>query len=146
MRGVGHGGIDLAAAMGTLIWMLPLEHQVGDAEVLYVGWLFGETVVTRHTVREGAAEHDYVLLFGDLMSAAAGVQRGRVLAPGDVVGYVGDSASPNIVHLHLEARRVRDGIDPWGVVGWELKARDVSVVTDLRNLLPLRPSRVSLVT
>jgi hypothetical protein len=37
MNAVGHGEIDLLAAMGTLITMLHLEHQLGEAEVLYVG-------------------------------------------------------------------------------------------------------------
>ena len=34
--------------------------------------------------------------------------RGSLVREGDVVGFVGDTGSPGRVHLHLEARRVRD--------------------------------------
>jgi hypothetical protein len=54
------------------------------------------------------------------------------------VGFVGNTASPELVHLHLEARRVRDRIDPWKLPGDALHAREYSVVTDPRNVLPLR--------
>lgn len=135
---VGHGGVDLVVARGTPIWMVPLEEQVGNAEVLYVGRLFGNTVITRHVVRECGHLHDYIVIFGHLETPAPDAARGRKLGAGDVVGYVGDSASPRLVHLHMEVRRMRDGVDAWGVVGWELKAREISIVTDPRNLLPLR--------
>jgi murein DD-endopeptidase MepM/ murein hydrolase activator NlpD len=138
MPSVGHGGADLVVARGTPIRAVPLEEQMGDAEVLYVGHLFGNTVITRHVVRECGLSRDYIVIMGHLEAAAAGVFRGRKLYPGEVVGYVGDSASPRLVHLHLEVRRMRDGIDAWGVIGWELKAREISTVTDPRNLLPLR--------
>src|SRR5579859_7121225 len=138
MASVGHGGIDLVVARGTPIRAVPLEEQLGNAYVLYVGELFGNTVITRHVVRECGLPHDYITIFGHLEAPAAGIVRGRELHLGDVVGYVGDSASPRLVHLHLEVRRVRDGVDAWGVVGWDLKAREISIVTDPRNLLPLQ--------
>jgi hypothetical protein len=138
MKAVGHGGVDLVAEMGAPIAMVPLEHQVGDAEVLYVGPLYGETVVTRHVLREAGVDHDYLLIFGHLDRAADGVRRGRRLAAGATLGFVGNSASPELVHLHLEARRVRDGIDAWKLPGDDLHAREFSVVTDPRNVLPLR--------
>ena len=118
--------------------MIRLDHQVGDAEVIYVGWLFGETVVTRHTIREGGRKRDYVLLFGHLQEAADGLRRGQRVREGELVGLVGDTASPEFVHLHLEARRLRDGIDAWRVGAWNINARELSVVTDPRNVLPLR--------
>jgi hypothetical protein len=137
MRAVGHGGVDLAAKMGAPIAMPRLEHQVGDAEVLYVGHLAGTTVVTRHVVREGGADHDYLLIFGHLRRAGAGARRGRSLREGATVGYVGDSDSPRLVHLHLEVRRVRDGIDTAKLRGDAIFARENSVVSDPRNVLPL---------
>jgi murein DD-endopeptidase MepM/ murein hydrolase activator NlpD len=95
-------------------------------------------VITRHVVREDGLPRDYIVMFGHLEAWPAEVVRGRVVHAGDVVGYVGDSGSPRLVHLHLEVRRMRDGVDAWGVIGWELKAREISIVTDPRNLLPLR--------
>jgi hypothetical protein len=141
MSAVGHGGVDLPEKKGTPITMITLDHQMGDAEVLFVGHLFGETVVTRHTVREGGRKRDYVLLFGHLDEAAEGVRRGRRLRAGQLVGYVGNTDSPEFVHLHLEARRLREGIDPWKVAPWNINAREVSVVTDPRNVLPLLAPR-----
>jgi murein DD-endopeptidase MepM/ murein hydrolase activator NlpD len=137
MNAVGHGGVDLPEKKGTPISLVALDHQVGDAEVLFVGHLFGETVVTRHTVREGGRKRDYVLLFGHLDEAAEGVRRGRRLRAGQLVGYVGNTDSPEFVHLHLEARRLREGVDPWKVAPWNINAREISVVTDPRNVLPL---------
>jgi hypothetical protein len=142
MNAVGHGGVDLVAEMGAPIAMLRLEHQVGEAEVLYVGPLYGETVVTRHVLREGGADHDYLLIFGHLDRPAEGVLRGRRLREGETVGFVGNTASPELVHLHLEARRVRDRIDAWKLPGDSLHAREYSVVTDPRNVLPLRAPRL----
>jgi murein DD-endopeptidase MepM/ murein hydrolase activator NlpD len=138
MNATGHGGVDLVDALGAPIKMLHLEHQVGDAEVLYVGTMYGQTVVTRHVVREGGVLRDYVLLFGHLDRAGDDVRRGRRLRDGDIVGFVGNSASPRLVHLHLEARRVRDGVDPWRLYGEGLRERENSIVTDPRNVLPLR--------
>lgn len=145
MNAVGHGGVDLVDALGTPIAMIHLEHQVGDAEVLYVGPLYGQTVVTRHVVREGGVLRDYVLLFGHLDRAGDDVRRGRHLRDGETVGFVGNTASPRLVHLHLEARRMRDGVDPWQLFGEGLRARESSIVTDPRNVLPLRspPQRTS---
>jgi murein DD-endopeptidase MepM/ murein hydrolase activator NlpD len=137
MNAVGHGGVDLVAEIGAPISMVRLEHQVGDAEVLYVGWLYGETVVTRHVVREGGAARDYLLIFGHLDRAGEDVRRGRRLRDGATVGFVGNSDSPQLVHLHLEARRVRDGVDTWRLPGDALHAREFSVVSDPRNVLPL---------
>lgn len=145
MNAVGHGGVDLVAPMGTAIEMIRLDHQVGEAEVIYVGRLYGETVVTRHTIREGGANHDYVLIFGHLDRPADDVRRGAHLREGAMVGFVGNSDSPDLVHLHLEARRMRDHVDAWRVPWYELLERDKSVVTDPRNVLPLKapPMRAS---
>ncbi len=138
---VGHGAVDLPQKKGTPITMVPLEHQVGDAEVVYVGPLFGTTVLTRHTLREGGQLRDYLLLFGHLDAPAPGLAAGVHLAQGALVGFVGDTGSPELVHLHLEARRIREGVD----IGKVLRAgpgglidNDSSIVCDPRNVLPLR--------
>jgi murein DD-endopeptidase MepM/ murein hydrolase activator NlpD len=137
MRAVGHGGVDLPQTMGAPINMVPLAHQIGDAEVVYVGPLFGNTVVTLHTVREGGEHRHYVLLFGHLSEPAPKLAPRSVVRAGDLVGLVGDSESPNLVHLHLEARRVRDGVDPTRLTPDAVLTR--TIVTDPRNVLPLRP-------
>lgn len=139
MRAVGHGGVDLARPIGTKISMINLDHQLGDAKVVHVGTLFGNTVVTLHAVREGGEKAQYLLVFGHLDHTAPGLERGDVLRAGDLVGFVGTSETPELPHLHLEARRVRDGVDAEALTGYRLVARDATVVTDPRNVLPTKP-------
>ncbi len=137
-RSTGHGAIDLAAPKGTPVRLVALEHQEGDAEVVYVGPLCGTTVVTRHSLREGSALHDYLVLYGHLDAPALGLvdHVGATVRDGDTLGFVGDTGSPGLVHLHLEARRVRDGVDAARVRAATLVDGATSVVCDPRNLLP----------
>jgi murein DD-endopeptidase MepM/ murein hydrolase activator NlpD len=136
---VGHGGVDLAAPRGTEVRVVALEHQEGDADVIFAGKLFGTSVVTRHTLREGGRLRDYIVLYGHLDRTAEGLAPGSTsVADGAVVGYVGDSGSAGVVHLHFEARRVRDGIDLRKIPPERLVANEVSIVCDPRNVLPLK--------
>ena len=138
LSAVGHGGVDLLAKRGTEVRALPLEHQDGEAEVVYVGPLFGTTVVTRNSVREAGRVRDYLVLHGHLDGAAPGLAKGARVAAGDLLGYVGDTGSEGVVHLHLELRRVRDGVDGNALPPGEIAANDRTVAVDPRNLLPLR--------
>jgi murein DD-endopeptidase MepM/ murein hydrolase activator NlpD len=139
LRHVGHGAVDLPQAKGTPIHMIALEHQEGDAEVLYTGRLFGTTILTRHTLREGGRLRDYVMVLGHLDSVAPGVAPGVTIKEGQLVGTVGDSGSPRLVHLHLEIRRVREGVDLARVpAGPPMIGEAVTVVCDPRNVLPLK--------
>jgi murein DD-endopeptidase MepM/ murein hydrolase activator NlpD len=138
---IGHGAVDLMQPRGTPVTLVPLEHQTEDADVVYAGPLFGTTVITRHTLREGGQLREYLLVFGHLEAAAPGAAAGARLREGDLVGFVGDSGSPGIVHLHLEARRVREGIDVAKLAKTgpaTIMANESSVVCDPRNILPLR--------
>jgi len=141
LHAVGHGGVNLPQARGTPISLVPLEHQQGDADVLYVGAYFGTTVMTRQTVREGGQLRDYVAIFGHMAGVAPGLVAGRTLKKGDLVGFVGDTGSPELVHLHYETRRVRQGVDVLTRIAAgpaALTDNAVSIVCDTRNVLPLR--------
>lgn len=140
-KAVGHGGIDLAAHRGTPVLLVPLEHQLGDADVLWVGKLFGNSVVTHHAVQEGGRARDYLAIYGHLEKPAAGLGRGDSLRAGAVLGYVGDSGSPGIVHLHLELRRAREGVALGELGPGELTHNAKTVVCDPRNVLPLEAPR-----
>ena len=135
---VGHGGVDLPQRKGEPIVMLKLEHQEGDADVVFSGPLFGTTVITRHTLREGGRLRDYILLFGHLDAPADGIAVGQTIAEGATVGFVGDTGSPELVHLHLEARRVREGTDVRKLAGFAMIQNEASIVCDPRNVLPLK--------
>lgn len=138
IRAVGHGGVDLPAPRGTPVALVPLVHQQGNADVVYVGPLVGMSVVTRHTVREGGQLRDYVVVFGHLDAAAPGLSAGAELRDGDPVGFVGDTGSRELIHLHLEVRRVRDGVDVTKKAPGLLMDGTTSVVCDPRNVLPLK--------
>jgi murein DD-endopeptidase MepM/ murein hydrolase activator NlpD len=138
LRQVGHGAVDLLEPRGTAIDLVALEHQEGPAEVVFAGTLFGNTVVTRHTVREGGRLRDYLVLFGHMESASPGIIVGTLLNDGDLVGTVGDTGSPGRVHLHLETRRLRDGVDAAKLAPSALANSTSSIVCDPRNVLPLR--------
>ncbi|MDB4947166.1 MAG: hypothetical protein JWP97_6700 [Labilithrix sp.] len=136
---VGHGGVDLPQTKGTPVKNVALEHQEGDAEVLFTGRLFGTTVLARHSLREGGRLRDYVVLYGHLDAIAPGLAPGTLLKDGDLVGAVGDTGSPELVHLHYEVRRVREDVDLARTpAGAPLIAESVSVVCDPRNVLPLK--------
>lgn len=143
LRHVGHGGIDLPQVRGTPVHVVTYEHQEGDADVLFVGEVFGRTVLLRQRLRQSAGElREYVTLFGHLESASAGLVAGMTVHEGDVIGTVGDSGSPGLVHLHLEIRRVRDGLDADAVLREKganaLVTSASSVPVDPRNVLPFR--------
>jgi murein DD-endopeptidase MepM/ murein hydrolase activator NlpD len=138
LRHVGHGAVDLIQRRGTPVTSVTLEHQLEDAVVVYAGPLFGTTVVTRHTLREAGQLRDYILLFGHLDATAPGLSVGRRLREGDLIGLVGDTGSPELVHLHLEARRVREGVDVANLSPAAMIANENSIVCDPRNILPLR--------
>jgi murein DD-endopeptidase MepM/ murein hydrolase activator NlpD len=135
---VGHGAVDIPEPKGTPIAFVALDHEEGDAEVVFVGPLFGTTVIARVSLREGGRLRDYILLFGHLDAAASGLAPGAQLKEGDLVGMVGDTGSPSLVHLHLEARRVREGVNVAKLSGPAIIANENSVVCDPRNVLPLR--------
>jgi murein DD-endopeptidase MepM/ murein hydrolase activator NlpD len=135
---VGHGAVDLPQPRGTPVQLIVLEHQEGDADVVFAGPLFGTTVVTRHRVREAGQSRDYLLLFGHLDAIAPNLHVGTYLRQGEMVGFVGDTGAPGLVHLHLETRRVRVGVDVSKLAGPAMIADENSIVCDPRNILPLR--------
>jgi murein DD-endopeptidase MepM/ murein hydrolase activator NlpD len=139
---IGHGGLDLLAPRNTPVRLVPLESQDGETRVIYTGPLFGTTVVTAHRIRDASGAgrvQTYVVLYGHLESVAAGISAGQNVAPGTMVGAVGDSGSPGIVHLHLEVRRLREGVELERVTGPSILSEAVSVPCDPRNVLPIRP-------
>lgn len=137
VKAIGHGGIDIAQRRGAEVRLPGLEHQAGDAEVLLVGEAFGNSVITRHALRESGRLREYVLVFGHLEGPAPGLVRGMNLREGSLVGFVGDSGSPGDVHLHLEVRRVRDGINVAELAPGDITKNAKTVVCDPRNVLRL---------
>lgn len=138
---IGHGGVDLPQLLDAKVTMVALSHQIGEAEVVYVGPWFGNTVVTKHTLREAGSRGYYVVIFGHLHEPAPRLAIGSKLREGALVGFVGDSGSPDLVHLHLEVRRVRDELPGETLSPIQILSREATIVTDPRNVLPLRAKR-----
>ncbi len=142
LRAVGHGAIDLMRARGTAVTLVPLRAQVGAARGVYAGHLIGQSVVTEHVRMEGDEPIIYLLFYGHLNDTASGLEAHTELAEGSLLGHVGDSDSPGVVHLHLEVRRWRGTKSPAATLQHDgpgaLLARDHSVVCDPRNVLPLK--------
>ena len=142
LRAVGHGAIDIMRQRGTAITLVALRAQVGGARDLYAGHLIGHSVVTEHTRKEGDDIATYLLFYGHMNDSAPGIGRFAELGEGTLLGHVGDSDSPGVVHLHLEVRRWRGIKSPSATLQADgpgaLLARENSVVCDPRNVLPLR--------
>jgi len=138
LHATGHGGVDLPQPRGTPARVVSLRGEQGDPEVVYVGRLFGTTVLLRQVVREGETLWTYLTLYGHLDAPAQGLARGMFVRPGAVVGYVGDTGAEGFVHLHYEVRRARAGVDVMREDIARITEQEVSVPCDPRNVLPWR--------
>jgi len=127
----------LALPATSPVTALALEHQRGKAAVLYTGPMIGQTVVTEHRLLEGKQEQVYLVLSGSL--ASIGTQAGARLDPGAPLGTVGDSARRGQLGLHLEIRRVRQGVDVRALQPDEFRSRAHTIACDARNVLLLEP-------
>lgn len=137
---VGHGGIDIEAERGQAVSVVTLENQEGEAEVGFIGELFGTTVVTGHLVREAGRLRSYAVIYGHLEGPRAALLPGMHLEPTEIVGFAGDSGSPGVVHLHLEIRQLREGVSLSAIDLTKLVNNAVSIPVDPRNVLPVRPA------
>jgi hypothetical protein len=152
-------GVRLAVRLGERVVVLALDHQVGPAEVIFIGDLFGRTVVTAHTVTMGGdppnpparpvdagpRQRTYLLFHGGLDRVAPGVVPGARLEAGAELGFARASPPPalgaGLIDVYVEAREVRDGakVDAAGADNARhLVDPAVGVPIDVRNVLPLR--------
>lgn len=129
----------LAAPAKTPVTAPALKHQRGKTAVLYTGSVIGRTVVTEHRVLEGKQEQIYLVLLGNLASVST--KAGSRLDPGTKLGTVGDAALRSMSGLHLEVRRVRQGVDTRALRPDEYQSRAHTIACDARNVLPLEAKR-----
>lgn len=88
-----HKGVDYAAPTGTRV------KATGDGIVEFVGKQggYGNLVVLRH-------QSKYTTWYGHLSGFAPGMQKGKRIAQGDVIGFVGSTGVATGPHLHYEFR------------------------------------------
>jgi murein DD-endopeptidase MepM/ murein hydrolase activator NlpD len=86
-----HTGIDYAAPAGTPV------RAVADGVITQKGWSrgYGNTIEIRHNDR-------YSTLYAHLQGFSQGIQKGREVRMGDVIGYVGSTGWATGPHLHYE--------------------------------------------
>lgn len=98
---VNNNGIKIAAPQGTAV------RAVGDGVVDLVRWLegYGQTVIVNHG-------RGFYTIYGHL--AAVNVGTGDRVAPGDLLGAVGNTGSLKGDCLHFEVRRGGTPEDPTG--------------------------------
>ena len=85
-----HGGIDLAAAIGTPV------RAANGGPIMYAGWRgdYGIALEIRHGYRTTLYAH----------LGALSVRCGDIVAPGQVIGFVGNTGNSTAPHLHFEVR------------------------------------------
>ena len=88
-----HKGVDYAAPTGTRV------KATGDGVVEFVGKQggYGNLVVLRH-------QSKYTTWYGHLSGFAPGMQKGKRITQGDVIGFVGSTGVATGPHLHYEFR------------------------------------------
>ncbi len=95
-----HHAIDYAAAAGTPVI------SIGQGRVSFAGWRagYGKLVEIRHP-------NGYVTRYAHFSRIAPGVRRGKHVAQGEVVGYVGQTGHATGPHLHFEILRGQQKIN-----------------------------------
>jgi murein DD-endopeptidase MepM/ murein hydrolase activator NlpD len=96
-----HHGLDYAAPAGTPV------SAIGDGTVIFTGYrgAYGNLVVVRHP-------NNYKTYYGHLSRIRKGVRRGKKIAQGDVLGYVGSTGLATGPHLHYEIRIHNRPVNP----------------------------------
>ncbi|RLE11625.1 hypothetical protein DRJ04_07695 [Candidatus Aerophobetes bacterium] len=91
-----HPGIDYAAPTGTPV------SSIGEGVVIFAGWKggFGRFVKIKHP-------NGYITSYGHLSRIAKGIRRGKKVAQGQVIGYVG--ATGLATGPHLDFRIAKNG-------------------------------------
>jgi hypothetical protein len=138
-RGDEQTGAHLAARAGEKVEAIALDHQEGPAEVVFVGDLFGPTVVTRHEVVEAGRTRAYLLFCGRLDRAEPGLAAGAKVEQGATIGFARSETGGGLIEIYLEARQVREGVKIDGSDPKRLTDAAAAVPIDLRNVLPRKP-------
>jgi murein DD-endopeptidase MepM/ murein hydrolase activator NlpD len=121
-----HQGIDLAAPLGV-----PIRAPAAGL-VIEAGWRggYGRYLRIRH---DAALE----TVYGHLSAYAPGIGPGAIVAPGEVIGFVGASGRATGPHLHYEVRLHGVAVDPEGLALPEPRMERVASGVDLRRALLL---------
>ena len=98
-----HGGIDLAADIGTPVYAS------ADGKVFFTGWHYGKgkLVIIDHG-------YEYRTHYGHLDKIK--IKRGQRVKRGDLIGTVGNSGVSTGPHLHYEVHFRGKPVNPWNYI------------------------------
>jgi hypothetical protein len=130
-------GVELVTNAGAPVTLIDLQDQVGQAEVVLVGDLYGVTVVLRQRVKSAEGERPHLVFYGHLDRPGPNIVNGARLGPMAVIGYVAD-AGDDEADLYFEVRREHGELSRPAEHLSQLVQSGVSAVVDPRNVLPLR--------
>lgn len=96
-----HTGVDIAAPEGTPVY------SAAEGTVKHMGVMggYGKTIIVSHP-------NDMSTLYAHLKDYAAGLQIGKKVTRGELIGYVGSTGVSTGSHLHFELRRGDTPINP----------------------------------
>jgi hypothetical protein len=130
-------GIEIVTDAQSVVTLVDLEGQRGQAEVVLVGELYGVTVVVRHHVMIGDREREYLVFYGNLDRPGPSIVNGARLGPMAVIGYVPEAPSDDDAYLYLEVRQPREGAAAQPEHLSQLARDSHAVAVDPRNVLPI---------
>jgi len=134
-----HTGVDWAAPTGTPIYA------AGNGTVEKSGWEsgYGKFVLIQHT-------NGYESAYGHMSAFARGIDEGKRVRQGQVIGFVGSTGLSTGSHVHYEIRVNGRFVDPMRVKlprGRELDGRILASFEQERqqidNILAQKPARVA---
>ena len=124
-----HRGIDFAARRGTPVMA------AGDGKVEYAGrnGAYGKYIRIRHN-------SDYKTAYAHLKGYARGIQGGKRVKQGQIIGYVGSTGRSTGPHLHYEILRNGRQINPLGLKlpsGEKLRGKQLAKFKQRRDKLDI---------
>jgi murein DD-endopeptidase MepM/ murein hydrolase activator NlpD len=134
-----HTGVDWAAPTGTPIYA------AGNGTVEKSGWEsgYGKFVLIQHT-------NGYESAYGHMSAFARGIDEGKRVRQGQVIGFVGSTGLSTGSHVHYEIRVNGRFVDPMRIKlprGRELDGRILASFEQERqqidNILAQKPARVA---
>lgn len=125
-----HRAIDYAAPAGTPVVA------IGSGRVVFAGWRggYGKLVEVRHA-------NGYVTRYAHFSRIAPGIRKGKQVAQGDVVGYVGETGHATGPHLHFEMLRGGEKIN---FLALRIPRTEQLKGHDLQRFAKLRDERLAL--
>ena len=96
-----HTGVDIAAPEGTSVY------SAAEGSIKHMGVMggYGKTIIVSHP-------NNMSTLYAHLSNYAAGLQIGKKVSRGELIGYVGSTGVSTGPHLHFELRKDGTPINP----------------------------------